>query len=135
MDSTGYTRLLNDRFMPYVNSMTRHERSRVIFMQDNAPSHASRHTKQFLADNGFVGNRLMEWPSSSPDINPIENYWSVFKAKLYQSGRQFSNNDQLWQAITDTFAAMDRGLIATLTKSMNNRVIEIFKRNGNYISH
>ena len=135
LDSRAYQKLLEDRFMPYVNNMPRQSRNKIVFMQDNAPSHASGMTRQFLTDNGFTGDRLMVWPPCSPDLNPIENYWSCFKRKLYEGGRQFHNNDDLWKAITDTFASMDRTLIGTLTSSMDNRVAEVLKRNGNYIYH
>ena len=74
--------LIQDKFMPYVNGMTRQARNKLIFMHDNAPSHASGMAREFLAENGFSGNRLMVWPPSSPDLNPIENYWSCL---LYTS--------------------------------------------------
>lgn len=135
LDSASYSKLLEDRFMPYVNSMPRQTRNQIILMHDNAPSHASRFTQRFLADNGFTGSRLMIWPSSSPDLNPIENYWAIFKLKLYEGGRQFSNNDDLWRTITETFASMDRTHIEILTSSMDNRVAEVLKRTGNYIYH
>ena len=106
LDSKAYQNLLEDRFMPYVNNMPRQSRNKIVFMQDNALSHASGMTRQFLTDNRLSIDRLMAWPPSSPDLNPIENYWSCFKRKLYEGGRQFHNNDDLWKAITDTFASM-----------------------------
>ena len=115
--------------------MNGRDRKRVIFMQDNAPSHAFTHTKEFLRANGFSGTRLMDWPSASPDLNPIENYWATFKSRLYAQGRQFKNSDDLWTAITATFASMPRNLIKTLTSSMDNRIIQVLQRCGGYIAH
>ena len=32
----------------------------------------------------------MEWPSSNPDLNPIENLWSFVKNKLYEGGNNIT---------------------------------------------
>jgi transposase len=45
-------------------------------MQDNAPAHAAKETKQLLADLAI--NRF-EWPPYSPDLNPIETLWKYMK--------------------------------------------------------
>jgi hypothetical protein len=96
MKSPAYIDFLQKNFIPYYNRLPEIVKRKVIFMQDNAPSHASYLTKAFLAQHGFVGRKYMNWPAQSPDINPIENYWSVFKSKLYENGRQFSNKNEMW---------------------------------------
>ena len=45
-----------------------------VFMQDNAPSHASKFTREWLAKKGVKEDHLMTWPPASPDLNPIENF-------------------------------------------------------------
>jgi len=41
-----------------------------LFQQDNASIHSSKPTKEWLQVNGI---NVMEWPSRSPCLNPIEN--------------------------------------------------------------
>ncbi len=50
-----------------------------IFQQDLAPAHAAKSTKSWLNDHG-VG--VLDWPANSPDLNPIENLWSIVKRKM-----------------------------------------------------
>ena len=40
--------------------------------QDNDPKHTSRVAKDFIVENKI---RTIDWPSNSPDPNPIENMW------------------------------------------------------------
>ena len=44
----------------------------------------------------------MEWPPSSPDLNPIENLWSVMKMKLYESSKLYNSKVDQWKAIKST---------------------------------
>ncbi|EER04860.1 transposable element tc3 transposase, putative [Perkinsus marinus ATCC 50983] len=66
-------------------------------MQDNAPSHASKFTRDYLDKQGFRREKLMTWPPNSPDLNPVEHYWSILKKKLYKEA--FFNVDFLWHVI------------------------------------
>lgn len=73
--------------------------NKIIFMHDNAPSHAARNTSASLAAMGIKGENFMVWPPSSPDLNPIEDFWSILKQKVYEGWKQFTSKQQLWEAI------------------------------------
>ena len=135
MNSTAYINLLNTKIFPSINQYPRQVRDKMIFMQDSAPSHASGLTRGYLEDCGFVGARYMDWTASSPDLNPIENYWSLLKGKIYEVGKQYYSSNELWNGISDAFSKMDGGVIQTLTKFVDSRVVEVLKNSGNYICH
>lgn len=59
-----------------------------VFMHDNAPSHAPKVTHKFFKRKSFTRKKIMEWLSLSPDLNPIENLWSIVKMKLYKGGKR-----------------------------------------------
>nr|CAI5848111.1 unnamed protein product [Callosobruchus analis] len=64
-------------------------------MQDNAPPHTSRFVKKFLESEGVA---VVEWPSCSRDLNPIEHLWDKIKRRIRARQNSPGNTDQLIQA-------------------------------------
>ena len=68
-------------------------------MQDSARSYRSNLVQDFLEKTlkrRFV--KCVEWPPSSPDVNPLDYFfWNLVKTKVYQgrAGEPFSSEEEL----------------------------------------
>jgi len=50
-----------------------------IFMHDGAPCHRAKFVTDFLKTKNI---KLLEWLENSPDLNPIENFWTELKNRV-----------------------------------------------------
>lgn len=63
-----------------MNIAVNNQESKVcIFMQNYASSLMAKLTVAHLAKLGFKYTKLVEYFSASPDINTVENLWTVIK--------------------------------------------------------
>ena len=82
----------------------------------------------------------MEWPPFSPDLNPIENLWSVLKAKIYELDpeiRTESDNDDTtsYPGCTSGMVSNGHGYAKNLAVTMPHRVEQVLANDGWYTSY
>jgi transposase/DNA-binding CsgD family transcriptional regulator len=98
-----------------------------IFQQDNASIHTSARTKDFFADQEV---EVLDWPSKSPDLNPIENLWSIMSRRVYSNGRQFERVPDLKAALFEAWHSIPLALLDSLIASMPRRCLEVVAERG-----
>lgn len=107
---------------------------RSIFQQDNAPSHTAIIIRQYMAE---LGREVMIWPPYSPELNPIENLWTLLKQQIYKLRPDLlhmPNNDDTLEILVATaeeaWQQLDLDILENLSESMPRRVQANINSNG-----
>lgn len=108
------------------------EPSDVIFMQDNAPAHASRIVQDYLRDQQIT---VMQWPPNSPDLNPIENIWKVLKERVGKRLPKPKNKAELKVAVKEEWKGIEPDIFANTAMSMPKRIRELLESKGGSTSY
>lgn len=101
--------------------------------QDNAPIHVAKSTLADFKQRGI--NMFRNWPSKSPDMNIIENVWSILARKVYKGGRQYNNKNELKEAITAVWQNIPQAKIQSLYASLPRRIIALHDAKGKWTKY
>ena len=96
-----------------------------IFQQDNDPQHTANATKAQFVDNSVP---VMEWPSQSPDLNPIENLWSILEQRSKK--RRVNTKEGFIAELRKEWNELYEDLLFTLSDSIPRRIEAVLAVNG-----
>ncbi len=96
-----------------------------VFQHDNDPKHTARAMKEWLRKKHF---KVLEWPSQSPDLNPIENLWRELKVRVAQ--RQPQNITALEEICMEEWAKIPATVCENLVKTYRKRLTSVIANKG-----
>ena len=102
-----------------------------ILMRDNAPSHISGKTIEFIKRAKI--NEWKEWPAYSPDLNPIENVWGLIKSKLMK--KEINKKSELIIEIKNAYNEINDEAISNMIESFPSRLAECIENEGDRVPY
>jgi transposase len=80
-----------------------------------------------------VGIEVLEWPAKSPDLNPIENVWSILKQRVRK--RLPKTLEELESIIYEEWWRIDDFIVSNLCGSIHSRIEKCILAHGRQIEY
>ena len=128
--NSKYTDFLAQNAKPILNALYQ---GKNYFQQDNARIHTPAESMRWLNSN-FPN--VLEWPSRSPDLNPMENVWKMLSDGVYD-GNKFNDCDGLWEKVKSVTKKLNNERSETLTllvSTINKWLVKVIEKSGGIIN-
>lgn len=122
MDRFMYRDILENTMLPFAEEEMP---LRWVFQQDNDPKHTSKLIKEWFLEKNIA---LVEWPSQSPDLNPIEHLWEILDRQIRV--KKIKNKIELMETIRSEWNKIPLDTLQKLVDSMPKRCQAVLDANG-----
>jgi transposase len=126
LNRLGYIKILEKHLLPLINNNFNYKK--YLFQNDNAPIHTAKDVQQWILENKI--RILPDWPSQSPDLNPIEHLWSELERKIRNRSENIKNFKELEIALQEEWSKISRNQLMNYIESMPRRIEAVIRNNG-----
>lgn len=130
MDKFQFKYILENFCTKFMRQKFRMKRNKGKLQMDNDPKHKSKLVKSYLKQEHMF---VFDWPSQSPDLNPIENIWSELDRKTKRDG--INSGEELFEALSSEWKKLSPEYLKKLARSMPKRINLVIKNKGNPIKY
>ncbi len=123
MNAAKYRDILDENLLQSTQDLRMGRR--FTFQQDNDPKHTAKITKEWLHNNSVT---VLEWPSQSPDLNPIEHLWRDLKMAVHQ--RLPSNLTELERICKEEWQRIPKSRCEKLVASFPKSLMAVLNQKG-----
>ncbi|GBO43095.1 hypothetical protein AVEN_104873-1 [Araneus ventricosus] len=103
---------------PYVRLFRGAVGPELILMDDNARPHRALLVDEFLESEDI---RWMDWPPTSPDLNPIEHFWDALGRAIATHNAPPRTIQEMKTALLNEWDQLPQEMINCLISSMKSR--------------
>ncbi len=127
MDSTKYCEILKKHLIPSINRLPKEKK--YTYQHDLAPWHTSNIVKEQITK---LKINMLEWPPNSPDLNVVEELWSIIDKWL--ASKPINNKAELEKRLQEEWNKISITLCQSLVDSMPVRIEKCLKARGGHFS-
>jgi hypothetical protein len=131
LNAEGFETLLKEELIPRMCDAIDGTPEDFVFMQDGDGTHTAKRVQRYLDNEGI--EQLQPWPAHSPDLNPIENAWSIVERHLEKVHP--TTDRGLWQAMQDAWEMIDNNQLLQLCRSLPRRLRAVKEAQGGHTKY
>jgi len=121
MNNQDYIKILERNLLPLIK--TKFNCRGYKFQDDNA-----KNVQNWINNNNI--KILSNWPSQSPDLNPIEHLWDELERRLKKCEIHPKNSQELEIALQEEWSNIPEEVYNKLIESMPRRIEACISNNG-----
>lgn len=123
LDQYQYHKILQEEMLPSAEKLF--GSVNWTFQQDNDPKHTAKSTQKLIRRLDIP---LEDWPSQSPDLNPIENLWAELDRRT--ANRKCNTKAELFETLKEAWNALPSDYLTKLIDSMPERLNAVLDNKG-----